>query len=65
MELPKTVDEALAVDQGMGTDFWHCAIDKEMRNVMPAFEFCDDNKMPVGYKHIDCHMVFDIKFDLT
>ena len=32
---------------------------------MPAFEFHDDNKMPVGYKHIDCHMVFDIKFDLT
>ena len=31
----------------------------------PAFEFKDDNTVPPGYKHIDCHMVFDIKTDLT
>ena len=32
---------------------------------MLAFEFCYNNKMPVGYKHIDCHMIFDVKFNLT
>jgi hypothetical protein len=48
-----------------GTNFWRKAIDKEMRNVKPAFEFRDDNKVPIGYKHIDCHMIFDVKLDLT
>jgi hypothetical protein len=36
-----------------------------MKNVAPAFEFRDDDKMPVGFKIIDCHMIFDIKSDLT
>ena len=41
-------------------------IEKEMKNVIPAFEFRDDDKMPVGYEKIQCHMVFDVKIgDLT
>jgi Reverse transcriptase (RNA-dependent DNA polymerase) len=36
-----------------------------MKNVMPAFEFRDDDKVPTGYKKIDCHMIFDVKVDLT
>jgi hypothetical protein len=38
---------------------------KEMINVMPAFEFHDNNKPPLGHKFITCHMIFDIKSDLT
>jgi hypothetical protein len=49
----------------MGTDFWRKAIEKEMKNVMPAFQLTEDGKIPIRYKHIDCHMVFDIKMDLT
>ena len=30
-----------------------------------AFEFSDDHKPPVGYAKATCHMIFDIKFDLT
>ena len=42
------------------------AIEKEMRNVMPACEFRDNDKMPIGYKQIRYHMVFDVKIgDLT
>jgi hypothetical protein len=48
------VKEALKVDSMTGTDFWKKAIDKEMRNVKPAFEFRDDNNVPIQYKHIDC-----------
>ena len=59
------VKEALDINQQMGTDFWRKAIEKEMKNVMPAFQFTEDGKIPIGYKHIDCHMVFDIKMDLT
>ena len=41
------------------------AIEKEMKNVMPAFEFRDNDAVPIGYKKIDCHIIFDIKTDLT
>jgi Reverse transcriptase (RNA-dependent DNA polymerase) len=36
-----------------------------MKNGMPAFKFRDDDQVPPGYTKIDCHMVFDIKVDLT
>ena len=65
LELPKMVKEALEIDWQMGTDFWRKAIEKEMKNVMPAFQFTEDRKILIRYKHIDCHMIFDIKMDLT
>ena len=61
VELPKSVQEALEIDRRTGTSFWREAIDQEMRNVLSAFEFRDDDKIPIGFKHITCHMVFDIK----
>jgi len=65
LELPKTVAQALQVDRDTGTDFWRKAIEKEMSNVLIAFEFRDDNIVPKFYKHIECHMIFDVKMDLT
>lgn len=65
VRMPKSVKEALEIDAETGTDFWRLAIEREMRNIMPAFQFLDDDKVPVGYKHIDFHMIFDVKFDLT
>ena len=66
IRLPHSVDEALRIDVETGTDHWKKAIEKEMKNVMPAFEFRDDDIMPPGYEKIRCHMVFDIKIgDLT
>jgi hypothetical protein len=41
-----------------------------MKAIDCAFEFRDDDKMPpvgyqpVGYQHIDCHMIFDVKITL-
>jgi hypothetical protein len=35
-----------------------------MKAIEPAFEFRNDDVMPVDYQHIDCHMVFDIKITL-
>jgi hypothetical protein len=50
----------------MGTDFWKRAIEKEMANVMPAFKFLEgDENLPVGCQKIDCHIIFDVKLDLT
>jgi hypothetical protein len=61
IELPHSVGEALRIDKETGTTFWRDGIAKEMKNVMPAFEFRDDDRMPVGHKEITCHMIFDIK----
>ncbi|MGH7974027.1 MAG: reverse transcriptase domain-containing protein [bacterium] len=37
-----------------------------MKNVMPAFQFVEkDDNVPVGYKWIPCHWVFDVKMDFT
>jgi hypothetical protein len=76
IRLPKSVREALAIDEETGTTFWRDAIRKEMEKVKVAFEFCEDWSPEqvrngtargdfVGYQEIDCHMVFDIKMDLT
>jgi hypothetical protein len=61
IELPKSVAEALEIDKRTGTTFWRDAINKEMKNNAIAFQFMDDDVVPVGYKHITCHMIFDIK----
>jgi hypothetical protein len=61
IELPKSVAEALEIDKRTGTTFWRDAINKEMKNNAIAFKFMDDDVVPVGYKHITCHMIFDIK----
>jgi hypothetical protein len=61
IELPKTVKEALGIDKRTGTTFWKDAIDKEMRNNALAFKFNGNDKDPIGYKEIKCHMIFEIK----
>jgi len=61
IQIPKSVDEALAIDRENGNELWAEAIAKEMANVKIAFEECDKDGPPPGYKKIDCHMIFDIK----
>lgn len=64
IELPKTVKEALAIDNKNGNTYWQDAIAKEMKNVRVAFEILGDGtKVPVGHQRINCHMVFDIKME--
>ena len=65
LRLPKTVEEAYEIDSETGTDFWHKAIIKEMKNNAIAFKFVDDGAIPIGYQWIPCHMVSDNKLDLT
>ena len=61
IRLPKTIKEALSIDKETGTRFWREAIEKEMKNVMIAFEFSDDDVIPVGHSELTVHMVFDVK----
>jgi hypothetical protein len=66
IQLPQTVDEALAIDRETNTTYWFDAIQKEMKNVQVAFKFLDSGeRVPVGYKWIKCHLIFDVKMDFT
>jgi hypothetical protein len=66
IELPHTVEHALAIDHEMGTTYWIDAIRKEMGTKNPAFKLLPENEpLSVGYQKIPFHMVFDIKMDFT
>ena len=64
--IPKNYNEAVELDRVNGNRFWQDAIIKEMKNVELAFKFLDDGESsPIGFKEITCHLIFDVKFDLT
>jgi hypothetical protein len=66
IQLLKTVEEAYELDRLMGTDFWHQAIMKEMKNNSVAFKFLEEGEsIPVGSQWIPFHMIFDVKCDFT
>ena len=66
VEVPSTVEEALALDKRNGKMLWFDAIEKEMQNSRIAFKLLGrGEKAPVGYKEITCHLIFDLKMDLT
>ena len=62
IKIPKTVEEAYAIDEENGNDFWRRAIVEEMSKVRVAFElYEDDPSKLIGYQQIKMHMVFDVK----
>jgi hypothetical protein len=52
--IPKSVKEALKIDEDIGTTFWSDAIRKEMGcSIMPAIRILEDDEAPpVGSKQI-------------
>lgn len=75
IRVPKTVEEALRIDAYTGTHFWCDDIKKEMSKVKIAWEVRDDinpddvhtgkDKRLVGYQEIKCHIIFNVKMDLS
>jgi Reverse transcriptase (RNA-dependent DNA polymerase) len=62
IQVPKSVAEALAIDQETGTKFWSDAIALEAKNVDVAFQdLAPHQSVPVGYQFVKCHMIFDVK----
>lgn len=61
IRLPKSVKESLRFDKGDGMTLCRDAIEKEMSVVKVEFEFIDGVVIPVGYKRIRIHWIFDIK----
>ena len=66
VKVPSTIEEAEELDRINRNDVWKTAIEKELSKVRPAFELLEDGKsIPIGYKKINYHFVFDVKMDLT
>ena len=65
-EIPTSLEHARRLDIKNGDDFWRKAIDKEMLNVGIAFEVLEDLQcVPVGWKAVTGHIIFDVKMDFT
>jgi hypothetical protein len=64
IRVPKSVREAYEIDRENGDSRWTDAIQKEMSNVRIACRILDNEQViPPGYQYMDCHIVFDVKFD--
>jgi len=62
IRIPKTVKEALEIDEENGNTLWWDALMLEMKNVRPAFEIHEgEPKDLVGYQKIRCHVIWDVK----
>ncbi len=72
IRLPKTVAEALAIDDQTGTDFWRKAFGKEMDKVKVAWTAANGvlpekaqtgmESSMIGYQEIRCHVIFVVKW---
>jgi hypothetical protein len=64
IQVPKTWDEAVKLDEGNGNTLWQDTIRKEMNNVRIAFKVLNgEEAIPPTYQEIRCHMIFDVKME--
>ena len=64
IELPKTVEQAYAMDAKNDNTLWVDAISKGMENVRVMFEVLPDEKsLLIGHQAVQCHIVFNIKME--
>ena len=66
IEVPYSTKEALRLDMVNMNDSWRKAIDLEVQMLLDFKTFItleDDQPVPVGYKWIPYHCVYDAKFD--
>ena len=62
IRMPKSVQEAYAIDKEEGNTLWHDAIEQEMKKIKQAFKEYDGNPEElIGYQKITTHFIFDIK----
>lgn len=61
IEVPKTVEQAYALDRKNGNTLWAEAIGLKMVNIGIAFEVLEASRAtPVGWSKVTGHMVFDM-----
>jgi hypothetical protein len=64
IQVPKTWDETVKLDEENGNTLWQDAIRKEMNNVHIAFKVLnDEDDIPPTYQEIRYHMMFDVRME--
>ena len=66
IEIPTSVDHAMAIDRKNGNTMWKDALALEMINVGVAFEILEEGQMaPLGWNKASGHLIWDVKMDFT
>ena len=66
VEVPLKVEDSLRIDLQNGNTLWHDSIGKYTKNSRFTFNFLErEDHAPVGYKKITCHLIFNVKTNLT
>ena len=64
IEVPKTYDDCVRIDNANGNTLWQDAVRKEMEKVRVAFKILPDGEsVPPTFQEIRCHLVFDVKME--
>ena len=64
IEVPKTVAEAIFLDENNDDNLWKDEIAKETKNVIKEFKIlAEGGKPPHGHQKFRCHMIFNIKME--
>ena len=64
IEVPKTFDDCVRLDQQNGNTLWQDAVRLEMKKARVAFRVLDDEEaIPPTYQEIRGHLVFDVKME--
>ena len=64
VEVPTSVEEGYKLSKNNNNTLFRDAVKKEMTNVSIDFRILDHGEEnPLGYEHINCHLIFDIKMD--
>lgn len=75
IQVPKSIDKALLIDQQEGNTFWFDSFKHELNKIMVVFNPKHDGVTPEmirgepkllsGFQESTCHWVFDVKMDLS
>jgi Reverse transcriptase (RNA-dependent DNA polymerase) len=66
VQVPNSTQDALRLDSATEEKLWHKAIEAELQQIndYKTFRVLEENEpIPLGYKRIPYHCVYDVKFD--
>jgi hypothetical protein len=64
IEVPKSWDECVRLDEENDNTLWQDAVRNEMKNVRIAFKILNgDESVTPTHQEIRCHMIFDVKME--
>ena len=66
ISIPAAYDESVELNRINGNTYWRDANKKELNNVEVTLKILNNrSKLPICFKTITCHIIFDVKFYIT